>query len=247
LSQLKMTYFGAAAFKLVTPGGFKVLIDPYFEGNEHCRSKPDDFFDSDLVLVTHGAFDHLGDTVEILQNSQAMLIAGFDVCEYCKDSGVSPERLGQTVYGDLRRMGDILVRAVEARHRSAVQVAGALVPGVPFGYILTTDDGITVYHAGDTFIFCEMKLYRELYRPNILMIGISKIAEPYASELTPYEAALVTQWIGPDVVVPMHYPKGSDKLDEFYTYAKMLAPATAVVGDVENPYVYKKFIIESEH
>jgi L-ascorbate metabolism protein UlaG (beta-lactamase superfamily) len=241
MAELKVTYYGAAALGLEAPSGAKALIDPYLNDNPFTVRKPADFGDLGVLLVTHAAFDHFGDTVEIMKNSKARLIAGHEVCQFCIQQGIEPDRTWTTVYGDHRSSHGFTIRTVEAKHLSVMRQGDEVVSGIPFGYVITTEEGISVYHPGDTALFSDMKLYRELYRPQILLVGVSKIAEPYACELTPYEAALATQWIGPDVVIPAHYPKGSTAPHEFGELIKTLAPAAQVVGVVDQTFVYRKF------
>ena len=241
MTELKITYYGAAALGLEAPSGAKALIDPYLCNNPFTVQEPADFCDLDLLLVTHAAFDHFGDTVEIMKNSRARLIAGFEVCQFCVQQGIEADRVWTTIYGDLRKSQGFTVRTVEAKHLSIMRQGDAVVSGMPFGYVITTEEGISVYHTGDTSLFSDMKLYREIYRPHVLLVGVSKIAEPYPCELTPYEAALATQWIGPDVVIPAHYPQGSTAPQDFGKLVKTLVPATQVVEVVDQPFTYHKF------
>ena len=241
MSKLNITYFGAAAVELQTPDGKRLLIDPYINGNPFTTKNPADFSDVDLVLVTHAAFDHLGDTIEIMKASRARLIAGFEVCRLCEKAGIDPERTWLTIYGDLRVSHGYRVRTVQAKHVSLIKENEKMITGVAFGYMITTQEGICVYHPGDTAIFSDMKLYRELYRPQIMLVGVDKIAEPYPCEMTPYEAALATQWIGPDVVIPIHYPQESTAPKEFRQFVKDMTPTTQVVEAIDQTVVYSKF------
>lgn len=241
MSEMKITYFGAAALELQSPDGFRVLIDPHIKDNPHTSRQPTDFFGVDLILVTHAAFDHLGDTLEIMQNSQAQLIAGFEVCQLCIDQGVSSQRTWMTIQGDKRSHLGFTVRTVHAQHASFLRQGNEVITGVPFGFVVTSPEGICVYHPGDTALFSDMKLYRELYRPQIMLVGTDKIAEPYPCETTPREAALATQWISPDVVIPAHYPPGSDAPRKFEKLASILAPGVHIASKIDQPFLYRKF------
>ena len=245
MSKLFITYFGAAAVELQTPAGKRLLIDPYIENNPFTGKRPADFSDIDLVLVTHAAFDHFGDTVEIMKASQARLIAGFEVVHLCEKAGIGPERMWITIYGDLRLSHGYSIHTVQAKHLSLIKENEKMITGMAFGYVITTQEGICVYHPGDTAIFSDMKLYRELYRPQIMLVGVDKIAEPYPCEMTPYEAALATQWIGPDVVIPIHYPQNSSAPKEFRKFVEDIVPTTQVVEAIDQTIVYSKFKVNT--
>lgn len=244
MAEIKVTYFGAAALELENPSGARVLIDPYIEENSFTSRRPEDFFGVDLVLVTHAAFDHMGDTLEIMKNSQALLVAGFEVCQLCQRQGVDPERTRVTIYGDLRSHKGFTVRTVQAKHASVLRQGDEVVTGLPFGYMVSSHEGICLYHPGDTAIFSDMRLYRELYRPQIMLVGVDKIAEPYPCEMTPYEAALATQWLSPDVVIPAHYPPGAATPQEFERLANILSPTTRVAPDIDRPFLYRSFQVD---
>ena len=92
------------------------------------------------------------------------------------------------------------------------------------GFVISTENNIRIYHTGDTSLFGDLKLIGMLYRPNILLIGISGVAEGFAAEMTPSEAALATLWVAPDVVMPMHYPPGSAEPLEFREAVRIVAP-----------------------
>lgn len=227
-----------------SPSGVRVLIDPYIKGNPFTSREPADFFGVDLILVTHAAFDHMGDTLEIMKNSRAQLVAGFEVCQLCHRQGVDPERTWVTIYGDKRSHLGFTVRTVQAKHASFLRQGNEVITGVPFGYMVSSQEGICLYHPGDTALFSDMKLYRELYRPQIMLVGIDKIAEPYPCEMTPHEAAIATQWLSPDVVIPAHYPPGATAPQEFEKLANIFSPCTLVASNIDRPFLYHKFQVE---
>lgn len=220
----EITYYGAAAFKIVTAGGKRILIDPYITDNSMCHEHIEDFLDADLILVSHGAFDHLGDTIELMKRSRAVLVCGLDVAELCQKKGIPKERVKLTIYGDQKDIDGIRIKTVDARHASSVADGEKRYYGWPMGYVLTTEDGVRIYHTGDTSLFGDLKLIGMLYRPNILLICISRVTEGYACEMTPTEAALATQWVAPDIAVPMHYPPGSDEPRLFCEAVRVVAP-----------------------
>ncbi|MDO8567678.1 MAG: metal-dependent hydrolase [Dehalococcoidales bacterium] len=224
-----LAYFGGAAFKVTTATDKKIVIDPYITQNKLCQRPLDYFYDADLIVVSHGAADHLGDTVELMNKSQATLICGAEVARYCQKMGIAKERMILTIYGDQRDFHGIQVKTVGAQHISVISTDKEMFYGMPLGFIITTENGIRIYHTGDTSLFGDMKLIGMLYRPNVLLIGISRAAEGLPAEMNPSEAALATLWVAPDVAIPMHYPPGSDEPAKFGEAVKIMAPNVSPV------------------
>ena len=242
-NRLKFTYLGGAALLLEDQSGAKALIDPFLSENPHTDLPLEDFFGVDLLLVSHAAFDHMGDTVALMQNSDARLIAGFEVCDICAEAGVERERMWVTVQGDSRSSHGYSVRTVPALHASLVRKQG-VVSGIPFGYVITSAEGICVYHPGDTCIFSDMKMLGELYRPHIMLAGVDRISEPYPGEMTPREAALAADWVGAEVVIPAHYAPGSRAPHEFMELSASLCPHCQVAPEIGHAYTYYKSRLE---
>ncbi|MBI2830986.1 MAG: metal-dependent hydrolase [Chloroflexi bacterium] len=237
-----IAYFGGAAFKITTAKGKKILIDPYLTENPLCKTPLEDFFDIDLLLVSHGAFDHLGDTVEIMKRSKAVLVCGMDVREHVQQAGIAKDRVKVTVYGDEKNFEGIKTKTVDARHISSVAIENGRLSGVPHGFVITTEDGTRLYHTGDTSLFGDLRMIGMLYRPNVLMLCISTVSEGLAFEMTPQEAALATQWVAPDIAVPMHFPPGSDAPRKFSEAVKIVAPnVEPVVIEPNSQIRYKRW------
>ena len=240
------TYFGGMCVLAVRDDGYKVLCDPYLSDNPAAEKGPEDLSDVDLLLVTHNAFDHFGDTIRIMENSQAILMAGGEVIRRVAEAipGLPDDRLVITIYGDDRSFGGVSVRVVPTWHVSNCVINGATIANPPLGFIIEMEKDVRYYHAGDTSLFSDMKMIREIYRPNIMAVGISRISEKYPGEMTPREAAFATQWVGPDVVIPTHYAPGSEKLEQYISYVKVTSPQT-VIKDVTNiPWTYTPFRID---
>ncbi|MFC2002201.1 metal-dependent hydrolase [Chloroflexota bacterium] len=242
-----IAYFGAAAFKITTARGKKILIDPYITRNPLCHKDLEYFYDADLILVSHGAADHLGDTIEILKESSAILVCGPDVAKYSLQMGIPKERVKMTIYGDQKEFEGIRVKAVDARHVSRIDSEMGTFYGVPLGLVISTENDIRIYHVGDTSLFSDLKLIGMLYRPNILMIGISSAAEGLPTEMTPSEAALATLWVAPDVVIPTHYPAGSDAPSKFLEAVRVVAPNVEPVMLKPNSQItYSKYQLKDD-
>ena len=236
------TYFGGMCVLVEREDGFKTLFDPYIRENPATDADIEQFFDVDLIVVTHAAFDHNADTAFLLQNSNATLLCGGDVARIVKkEMELPPERVLVTIYGDERIFGQSTLRTVYAMHNSVSRPEGVSVCSPPLGFVMQVEPGTTYYHTGDTFLYTDMKMLRELYKPNVMVVGISKICEPYPCEMTPREAACAVSWVGADVVIPSHYPVGSPALGEFMTHVASFAPSAIVREAVGKPFVYHPF------
>ncbi|MFC2042070.1 metal-dependent hydrolase [Chloroflexota bacterium] len=243
---VKIAYYGVSAFRITTAAGKKILIDPYITGNPLCQKEPDYFSDVDLVLVSHGAFDHLGDAVTILKASGAVLMAGgYDVCRYAMEKGVPEERMVKTIYGDKKEIEGIQIRSVYARHGSKLDGEQGSYYGMPMGFVIRTENNIRIYHGGDTSLFGDMQIISRLYRPNIFLVGVGSVSEGYAFEMEPREAALAAQWIAPEIAIPMHYPPGADNPQAFRDALEIIAPEVeAVLLEPNTEITYHKYRIE---
>ncbi|MBA2627218.1 MAG: metal-dependent hydrolase [Gemmatimonadales bacterium] len=194
---LQVRWLGHAAFEIVSPGGTRILIDPFITGNpatpESLRSltrfggaaKPA------AILVSHSHSDHALDARAIAQASGALVISAY---EYASSLGLPDAQVKGGNVGGAFRVGDVTVHLVPAMHSSE--------PGRPLGFVLEFSDGRTLYHTGDTWIFGDMALVQELYHPAIILLGVG--GGPYTED--PRTAALaVRRYFKPTVIVPMHY------------------------------------------
>lgn len=242
-----IAYFGAAAFKITTAAGKRILIDPYITQNQLCHKNLEYFYDVDLILVSHGGFDHFGDTIQIMRESKAILICGGDVAKYALKTGIPRERVRTTIYGDQKEFASIRIKAVDARHVSKMDSGMETYYGLPMGFVISTENDIRIYHMGDTSLFGDLRLIGMLHRPNILLIGISRIGQGYPINMNPSEAALATLWVAPDVVLPMHYPPGSDEPLKFYEAVKIIAPnVEPIIIEPNKQIVYHRHQIRVE-
>ena len=195
-----------------------------------------------MILVTHGAWDHLGDTVEIMKESKAVLIRGAEVAGYCQQIGIPGERVRTTLYGDHKEFDGIHIKTVDARHVSRVQTETETYYGVPMGFVVTMENDVRIYHTGDTSLFGDLKLIGMLYRPHILMIEIASVSEGLASGMSITEAAMATLWVGPDAVIPMHYPPGSAAPSKFCEALQVIAPnVELVIIEPNSQITYSKY------
>ncbi|MBI2939016.1 MAG: MBL fold metallo-hydrolase [Chloroflexi bacterium] len=206
-------FFGAAAFEIVTSGGFRVIVDPFMDENPVSPVRSADLERVDLVLVTHGAYDHLGDADKIARRDGAPIVCGPEVKEALLSRGMLAEQVLALAWGMVVDFRGLRVRPVESRHTSRVRLAdGRWATGFPMGFIVYADEQTRIYHMGDTALFGDLRLIGELYRPNVTLVHVALPdvikagdARVVTGELTPYEAALACQWLQTDYAVTCHY------------------------------------------
>lgn len=212
----KIRFFGVAAYEIITSRGQHILIDPFLDQNPGSPVKSSELERVDLILVTHAAFDHLGDTEAIAKRTGAPVICGGEVKAYLMAKGIPASQLRATVWGIAVEVAGLRVQPVECRHWSMIKMPdGALASGVPLGFVVYADPGVRFYHYGDSAIFSDLKLIGELYRPTIGALGItnpveilhhvSGPGEMLTAEMSPREGALAAQWLGLETVLPCHY------------------------------------------
>ena len=234
------SYHGAMCVEIVRGDGFRILVDPYIDGNGLTNTASADYQDVDLILTTHHAFDHLGDAAKIMRGASAELLSASDVwLQLKKQYPEMADRLKKTIYGDEKRYGSTVVRTVRAFHVSRSEVAGVPVYGTPLGFVIQVEPGVTYYHTGDTCLYSDMKLLRELYHPELMCVGISRIQADSSCEMTPREAAIAVAWVGAQVVIPTHYAPGSRALAEFTGHLASFAPDTVIKAAVDRSFVYE--------
>jgi L-ascorbate metabolism protein UlaG (beta-lactamase superfamily) len=196
---IQVRWLGHAAFEVVSSGGTRILIDPWLAQNP---ATPDSLKQTArwtgastrpaAILISHSHFDHSADAKAIAEGSGAKVVGTFDHVS----SLDLPEAqvLGGNVGGSFR-VGDVTVHLVPALHSSAPG-------GRPLGFVLEFADGRTLYHTGDTWIFGDMSLIQERYRPDIILLNVG--GGPFTQD--PTTAALaIRKYFRPQAIVPMHY------------------------------------------
>lgn len=184
----RITWFGHAAFKIEIANK-TVLIDPWLDGNPASPIKASEIERADIVYVTHDHDDHLGDAVAICKRTGATFVSTFELGNYAGEKGVK-NVVGLNIGGYVEVKG-VKLRMVQAFHTSS--------RGAPTGVIVEGEEK-AVYHAGDTGLFGDMRLFGELYKLDLALIPIGGYYTMGASE-----AAEAVKLLNPKVVIPMHY------------------------------------------
>ena len=206
----KIVFLGHSAFLIETSNGRTILIDPWLDNPQ--APKDLELPVPDLLLITHAHGDHLGNAIQLCSSSKTEVVAIHEIQQYLLAKGV-PNVTGMNIGGTYITKG-IKVTMVQATHSSCIQEGNEIIyGGEAAGFVLTLEDETTIYHAGDTGLFGDMKLIGELYQPEIAIIPIGN---HYV--MGPKEAAYAVKLIGPKVAIPMHYgsfPVLTGTVDEF--------------------------------
>jgi L-ascorbate metabolism protein UlaG (beta-lactamase superfamily) len=199
MSPLSITWFGHATFLLRSPGGKRILFDPWVTGNPSAPESARKIGALDLILITHGHRDHTGDAVSIGRSSGAHVVAPYETSVWLQKKGLQ-NVTGMNPGGTLEALG-LSITMVPACHSSSVEEDGTIVYlGVATGYVVTFENGLTIYYAGDTSIFGDMRLIGEMYAPRMAFLPIGDLYT-----MGPEQAAKACELLGVKQVVPMHY------------------------------------------
>lgn len=201
---VEITYLGHSTVLIQTPGGKKLIVDPWTYGNPACPAKykqPDSLGKLDLMLITHLHSDHAGDGVRILtENPDATLVGIFEAALYFSAKVSNPSQ-PMNKGGNIKTHG-LSINMTHAFHSSSVEEEdGSLIyGGEAAGYVITMENGVALYAAGDTALFGDMVLIKELYKPDIALLPIGD-----RFTMGPKEAAYAATLLGVKHVVPIHY------------------------------------------
>jgi L-ascorbate metabolism protein UlaG (beta-lactamase superfamily) len=211
MAQTQLIWYGQSAFKITTPGGHVLLIDPWITNPKNPNAKDDlaKLNKVDLIFVTHGHSDHVGDAIEIASRTRARLVASFDVGDaLVKFLGYPAELAEMDTIGGFGGEfglldGDVKVLFVRAHHGSGVTIddkSGPRYGGSPGGFVISIRNGPVIYHTGDTDLFRDMALIPEFHQIDIMLVCMGD-----HFTMGPARAADAVKLVNPGQVIPMHY------------------------------------------
>jgi len=194
----ELTWLGHASFRIDTPGGKRIYVDPFLTGNPKCPESEVEPERCDLILLTHGHDDHVGDTVAIHERFGCPVVAVVELRAWLAGQGVAANMAHALNKGGTVVWEGIKATFTDANHSSST--ADGTYAGEPAGIVLEVDDGFKIYFAGDTNVFGDMSLIGRIYAPDVAVLPIGD-----HFTMGPREAAVAVELLGVIRVVPCHY------------------------------------------
>jgi L-ascorbate metabolism protein UlaG (beta-lactamase superfamily) len=197
----ELTWLGHGAFRVDSPGGKRIYLDPFLSGNPKCPPDEVEPERCDLILLTHGHDDHLGDTVAIAQRFECPVLAQIELRGWLSQNGLTMDPTQAFNKGGTVEMAGLRVTMTHGNHSSSVFAEGEFhYTGESCGFVVALEDGLTFYFAGDTNVFGDMSLIGRIYSPDVAVLPIG---DHYT--MGPREAAVAVELLGVIRVVPCHY------------------------------------------
>jgi L-ascorbate metabolism protein UlaG (beta-lactamase superfamily) len=209
----EVLWLGQAAFRITTPGGKVIVIDPWVTSNPKTPAKWKDL-DAlgkvDIILVTHAHFDHFADAPALAKKNNAKIWGPPGLDSSIAARGIVPDELAPRMNksGTITPFEGVKITMTHAEHSSELTWKNPAtgkneihVGGEPVGFVIELENGFKIYHSGDTGLFGDMKLIGDYYKPDLALLCIGG-----HFTMGPKEAAYaVKHWIKPKHLVPMHY------------------------------------------
>jgi len=196
MADASLTWLGHSAFRLDSPGGKRIYVDPFLQGPT-CPDSERDPERVDLILLTHGHVDHVGSTIDLWQKHKARVIAPVELRNWLEAKGVEGGAGNDPNKGGTVDADGIKVTVTNAHHSSSIE---DMYMGEPCGLVVELEDGKKIYFAGDTCVFGDMQLIRRIYEPDLAVLPIG---DHYT--MGPREAAVACELLGVKRVVPCHW------------------------------------------
>ncbi len=195
-----ITWCGHSTFKLTLPDDRVVLIDPWLNENPTCPDEMKNPSRCDLIVLTHGHFDHVADVGRLVEAFDPMVVGNFELC------AVLEKQIGKGRYsgmntGGTQTVDGVRISLTQAFHSSSIDSPnGPLYAGMPNGVVIAADGVATLYHAGDTDVFSDMALIPRLFDPKICVLPIGDHFTMGAKG-----AAMAVELLAPKAIIPCHY------------------------------------------
>jgi L-ascorbate metabolism protein UlaG (beta-lactamase superfamily) len=205
----QLTWFGQSAFRITTPTGKVLWVDPWLTNpvNPNGKAELANLNRADLVLITHGHFDHVGDAIAIAKKTNAPLVSTSDLGQVLVGAGYPKNLVTLNTQGNFGGEltllnNEVKIAFIPAVHSSTLASDGspAQFAGNPGGFLISVQNGPTIYHTGDTDVFTDMSLIPQFRKVNVMLACIGD-----HFTMGPQRAATAVNYVKPDVVIPMHF------------------------------------------
>jgi L-ascorbate metabolism protein UlaG (beta-lactamase superfamily) len=198
MADTKLTWLGHAAFRLDSPGGKRIYIDPFLSGNPKCPAGEREPERVDVIAITHGHGDHVGDAVDLAKRFTPEIVAIIELKGWLGEHGAPVGDMPGMNKGGSQEIDGIRYTLTNAFHSSSSDDGDYL--GEACGLVVRLENGTVIYHAGDTCVFGDMALIGRIYKPNVALLPIGDWFT-----MNPDEAAVALELLGVRRCVPMHY------------------------------------------
>ena len=198
MADATLTWLGHSAFRLDTPGGRRIYVDPFLTGNPKCPESEQTPERADIVAITHGHGDHVGDTASIVERFGAQVVAQVELKAWLGKQGVAVGDLPGINKGGSQEIDGIRFTLTNAFHSSSSEEGEYL--GEACGIVIRLENGTTIYFAGDTCVFGDMQLIGRLHSPDLAVLPIGDWFT-----MGPEQAAVALELLGAKRCVPCHY------------------------------------------
>ena len=237
---IKLEYVGWSSFIMTSPDGMRVMTDPFLSGNENYKILPSPVNPKniivDLIICSHCSEDHFAQTFDIMDNDpKTKLLGDLSTLALAEEAGYGNmwgDRTELITSGAYYSQGDFTIHATSARHIAFRRLEnGTYITGEPMCFIIQIKDGPTCFFGGDTSLTYDMKLWGELYKPDVAFVGIggADMKGRCLSELNAQTAAMCVEMLGVKKVIPMHY-RLDENLTDFKKYLVELCPECEVIA-----------------
>ncbi len=202
MADVALTWLGHATFRFDTPGGKRVYVDPWLTNPKipEAEKEPERV---DLIAITHGHDDHVGNTIDLAQKFGCVVVAPVELADWLvwMKEAVTQDNIRDPNKGGTVDVEGVKVTLTDANHSSSTIDEGTMVYlGEPCGLIFEVENGTKLYFAGDTNVFGDMQLIRRLYEPDVAILPIGG-----HFTMDPKEAAVALEFLGVERCVPCHY------------------------------------------
>jgi L-ascorbate metabolism protein UlaG (beta-lactamase superfamily) len=198
VADASLTWLGHAAFRIDTPGGKRIYVDPFLSGNPKCPDNEKEPERVDVIAVTHGHGDHVGDTVELAKRFSPEIVAQVELKGWLGAQGAPVGDMPGSNKGGTVEAAGVKFTLTNAFHSSSSEEGDYL--GEACGIVVTLEDGKKLYFAGDTCVFGDMQLIGRIYSPDVAILPIGD-----HFTMGPKEAAVALELLGTRRCVPCHY------------------------------------------
>jgi L-ascorbate metabolism protein UlaG (beta-lactamase superfamily) len=198
VSEASLTWLGHASFRIDTPGGKRIYVDPWLDGNPKCPESEKEPERIDVIALTHGHGDHVGKTVELAKRFSPEIVAQVELKAWLGKQGAPVGELPGSNKGGTVEAAGIRFTLVNAFHSSSSGEGDYT--GEACGIVVGLENGTTLYFAGDTCVFGDMQLIARIYEPDVAILPIGD-----HFTMGPKEAAVALELLGVRRCVPCHY------------------------------------------